>query len=129
LIRATQQATAAASSCATRSLGSVAFSTADFTTRTAARTFDEAVESDRALYTTARDLLARLRSRRRMPARLIGIAASHLTDGASTRQLGLFDDPAAALETDRDRSISRVTDRVRDRFGRKAIVPGRLLDR
>jgi hypothetical protein len=31
------------------------------------------------------------------------------------------------LETDRDRRLSRATDHVKERFGRDAIRPGRLL--
>jgi DNA polymerase-4 len=102
---------------------------ADFTTRTAAATSPEGIESDRALYATARNLLARLRSRRRAPARLIGVAASHFLEGPAT-QLTLFEDTGSSpLETDRDRRLSRATDDLRRRFGYGVIRPGRLLDR
>jgi DNA polymerase-4 len=101
----------------------------DFTTRTAAGSTPQGIESDRALYTLARNLLARLRSKRRAPARLIGIAASHFLDGPAT-QLTLFDDASGApIETERDRRLSRATDDLRKRFGRDVIHPGRLLDR
>jgi DNA polymerase-4 len=102
---------------------------ADFTTRTAAGSTPQGIESDRALYTLARNLLARLRAKRRAPARLIGIAASHFLDGPAT-QLTLFDEAAGApIETERDRRLSRATDSLRRRFGHDAIHPGRLLDR
>lgn len=102
---------------------------ADFRTRTAARTVEDGVETDRAIYNVARELLARLRSRRRTGARLIGIALSHF-DADTAGQLPLFDTgAAAALETERDRSLARASDTVRDRFGSRAIVPGRLLER
>ncbi len=99
----------------------------DFTTRSAAATTPEGVESDRALFTIARSLLGRLRDKRRVPARLIGIAASHFLDGPAT-QLTLFEDTAAApVETERDRRLARATDDLRRRFGPNAVKPGRLL--
>jgi DNA polymerase-4 len=100
---------------------------ADFRTRTAARTVDDAVETDRAIFTIARELLAKLRARRRAPARLIGVALSHFETGTAG-QLALFDHGAArALETDRDRSLARASDSVRERFGHRALQPARLL--
>jgi multidrug efflux pump subunit AcrB len=104
---------------------------ADFRTRQAGRTVRDGVESDRAIYMTARELLATLRSRRRTGARLVGILASQLVpagqDGAA--QLAMFEETAATLETDRDRRLSRAADDVRQRFGRNAVQPGKLLDR
>lgn len=103
----------------------------DFRNRSAGRTLPEAVESDRALYTVARELLARLRQARRVPARLLSVAASGLADGQGPRQLALFDEaaPEAELETERDRALSRAADDVRRRFGVDAVRPGSLLDR
>lgn len=99
----------------------------DFTTRSAASTSPDGIESDRVLFDTARSLLARLRRKRRTPARLIGIAASHFIEGPAT-QLTLFDQSAAGpVETERDRRLSRTTDDLRRRFGRDAIKPGRLI--
>jgi hypothetical protein len=40
-------------------------------------------------------------------------------------QLALFDSSRPPLETSKDREVSRVVDRVRARFGRDAIAPGR----
>lgn len=104
---------------------------ADFRTRQAGRTIPDAVESDRAIYTTARELLASLRARRRTGARLIGIIASQLVPAGrdGTAQLAMFEETAAAIETDRDRRLSRAADDVRQRFGRNAVRPGKLLDR
>jgi DNA polymerase-4 len=102
---------------------------ADFRTRTAARTIPDGVETDRAIYGVARALLARLRGRRRTGARLLGIALSHFSPD-SAAQLPLIDAPGTgALETDRDRSLARASDTVRERFGTDAIKPARLLDR
>jgi DNA polymerase-4 len=98
---------------------------ADFRTRQAARSLDSAIESDRALFNAARDRLASLRGARRIPARLVGIAASGLEPAATPVQLNAFDD--STPETDRDRRLARTTDELRRRFGRNAVVPGRLL--
>jgi DNA polymerase-4 len=97
---------------------------ADFTTRQASRTVDDALESDRALFSVARQLLAKLRRARRVPARLVGVALSNFTPPLAV-QLALFDGSRAPLETSKDRDVSRAVDSVRARFGRDAIAPGR----
>src|SRR3989442_10925716 len=51
---------------------------ADFTTRQASRTLPEPVSSDRVVYAVARELLARLRQARRVPARLLGVGVLQL---------------------------------------------------
>ena len=96
----------------------------DFTTRQASRTLDEPLESDRALFVVARQLLGKLRRARRVPARLIGVALSNFTP-PPTVQLALFDASRPPLETAKDREVSRAVDSVRARFGRDAIAPGR----
>jgi DNA polymerase-4 len=96
----------------------------DFTTRQASRTVDQALESDRALFAIARELLHKLRRARRIPARLLGVGLANFTDPPA-RQLTLFDAPAPLLETPRDRELSRALDAVRHKFGRDAIAPGR----
>jgi DNA polymerase-4 len=96
----------------------------DFTTRQASRTVNEPLESDRALFVVARQLLSRLRRARRVPARLIGVALSNFTPPPAV-QLALFDGSRAPLETAKDRQLSRAVDSVRARFGRDAIAPGR----
>ena len=96
----------------------------DFTTRQASRTVDEALESDRALFAVARQLLAKLRRARRVPARLLGVALSNFTP-PPTSQLTLFEASRTPLETAKDRELSRAVDSVRARFGRDAIAPGR----
>ena len=101
----------------------------DFRSRSASRTVDAPLESDRAILAVARELLATLRQRRRVGARLIGVGVSHFADGDDATQMVLFGDDSAAapLETDRDRRLSRVADELRDRFGDDAIRPGGLL--
>ncbi len=101
----------------------------DFRSRTASRTLDQPLESDRAILTVARELLATLRERRRTGARLVGVGVSHFSTGEEGTQLVLFDETASSppLETDRDRRLSRLADELRDRFGHDALRPGRLL--
>ncbi len=96
----------------------------DFTTRQASRTVDEALESDRAIYAIARELLRKLRKARAVPARLLGVGLSNFSTPPA-KQLPLFgaDDPR--LESERDREVSRAMDEVRRKFGRGAIAPGR----
>lgn len=102
----------------------------DFRQRTASRTLDQPLESDRAILAVAKELLGTLRERRRTGARLVGVGVSHFSTGEEGTQLVLFDagETAPALETDRDRRISRVADELRERFGHDAIRPGRLVE-
>ena len=101
----------------------------DFKQRTASRTVDQPLESDRAILAVAKEMLHTLRERRRTGARLVGVGVSHFSTGEEGTQLVLFDpaDTAPALETDRDRKLSEATDELRDRFGDDAIRPGRLI--
>jgi DNA polymerase IV len=99
----------------------------DFRTRQASFTVAEPIETDAAIYEVARPLLLRLRKDRPIPARLIGVSASNLMEKQEQSQLGLFAEKK--LESDRDRTISRVTDELRDRFGGNAIGPADLMDR
>lgn len=98
----------------------------DFTTRQASRTLAAPVRSDRAVYAVACELLAKLRAARRVPARLLGVSLSRLFPEDTKTQLTLFDTEASAsVETDRDRTIARVMDEVRERFGPDAVARGR----
>ena len=100
----------------------------DFRTRQASRTLDHPVIADRVLLTVAQTLLQRLRAARRVPARLLGVAFSSLAADATADQLTLFEARDSRLvETDRDRRVARVVDRVRARFGDKGILPGGLI--
>lgn len=103
---------------------------ADFTNRSASRTLPEPVESDRAVFTVARELLHKLRRARRVPARLLSVAVSSLAEEHEEEpQLGLFAPGVAApppIETAKDRAVSRAVDQVRAKLGAKAIRPGGL---
>ena len=95
----------------------------DFKTRGAQRTLPEPVVSDRVILRVAHELLAKLRSARRVPARLVGVRLSGLKPVVAVDQLEL---PTTGQETERDRGLARAIDRVRGKFGPKSILPGGL---
>lgn len=101
---------------------------ADFTTRQHSRTIPDGLEADAAVYEVARALLRELREQRACPARLLGVGLSGLSKPGAPFQLGLFEEGAPASERERDRAVSQAVDRLRDRFGDEAVLPGRLLD-
>jgi DNA polymerase-4 len=107
---------------------------ADFTTRQASRTLPEPVSSDRVVYAVARELLAKLRAARRVPARLLGVALSQFLRGEAGGQLSLLEPGVGggevdSPETERDRTLARVVDEVRERFGPDALARGRTPER
>jgi DNA polymerase-4 len=102
----------------------------DFRTRSARRTLAQPVVSDRVLLKVSRELLAKLRDARRVPARLLGVAVSSLAQDPEADQLALFaakSDPNA--ETHRDRVLAKAVDRVRARFGPSSMIPGTLTEK
>lgn len=101
---------------------------ADFTTRHASSTLPEPISSDRAILRTAVRLLDDLRGRSDAPVRLLGVGVSSLGEAGGARQLSLLD-AEDSVESDRDRTLSRTGDRLRERFGPDALLPGGLLDR
>ena len=100
----------------------------DFRTRTASHTLMDPVESDTILYSVARNLLRELRRKRRTGVRLLGVGVSSLVEGDTTSQLGLFKEEGP-LEPEKFRTLSRITDDLRGRFGEDAILPGRMLEK
>ena len=106
----------------------------DFKTRQRSCTLAEPVESDAAIYRVAGELFVDLRRRRPVPARLVGVALSGLTEAAAEApQLDLFagggpeGTTVASLDTDTDRRIATVLDQLRARFGNSAPVRGSLV--
>jgi DNA polymerase IV len=96
----------------------------DFRNRSASRTVETPIESDRAILAIAKELLRRLRRKRRVPARLLSVALTSLS-ATGAEQLALFTGEGSAPETERDRQLSRAMDVVRARFGSAAIAAGR----
>jgi DNA polymerase-4 len=101
----------------------------DFRTRQANRTLETPVISDRVILEVARGLFQKLRAARRVPARLLGVKLSSLSLDAAADQLTLFEaKDSRTKETDRDRTLARTIDKVREKFGDKGIIPARLID-
>jgi DNA polymerase-4 len=99
----------------------------DFRTRSASRTLPRGVIADRVIHGVAKGLLAKLRSSRAVPARLLGVALSSLATDPDADQLALFEGAAAGMEeTPRDRALTRAVDRLREKFGEGGIFPARL---
>jgi DNA polymerase-4 len=98
---------------------------ADFTDRSMSRTLPQPFESDRALFTVARELLRALRVRNRGGVRLLHVGVSRLSVGSDDEPLTFFG-PDPSLESERDRTLSKVSDQLRERFGKGAILPGRI---
>ena len=113
---------------------------ADFKTRSAQRTLAHPIESEKSVITAARVLYRALRGKRRVGVRLLGIGLSHFDDDVAAAgtgpavQLGFFAAPPAPpaegepVENAKDRALTRALDRIRDRYGRTAIIPARLVD-
>jgi DNA polymerase IV len=101
----------------------------DFTTRSAQKTLPEPVVADRVIMAVAKEMLAKLRKARRVPARLLSVGLSHFSADPKADQLALFQEARAIdplAETDKDRAVARTVDKVRERFGAKGIIPAGL---
>jgi DNA polymerase-4 len=96
----------------------------DFKDRRASRTLARAVSTDRAVAETALSLMTRLRSARRIPARLLSVSLSQLVRADEPDQAGLFAEDVDVPETDRDRRLARALDQVHDRFGTQSLERG-----
>ncbi len=103
---------------------------ADFTDKSASRTVPDPIESDRAIFTVARELLHGLLARRGGGVRLLGVGVSKLVgEDDEAAELALFADAPGGPETARDRKIAEASDRLRGKFGKEAIVPARIVKR
>ena len=98
----------------------------DFKTRSHSRTVVEPLETERATYRIARELLAELRTQRRTPARLLGVGLTNLGSGDDDVQFRLFEEKDR-LEGHRERTLDHVVDGLRERFGDGAVLPGRII--
>lgn len=99
----------------------------DFRTRSAQRTLPEPVVSDRVIMGVAKELLTKLRVARRVPARLIGVQLSSLAQDPKADQLPLFGPARGPLsETEKDRTLARAVDLVREKYGTRGIIPASL---
>jgi len=97
----------------------------DFTTRQKSCTLPAPVMSDRSVAAVAKELLARLRAVRRVPARLLSVSLSKLCEQDEVDQLTLFDlHEEEVTDSERDRALARAVDEVRAKFGRDAVGRG-----
>ena len=102
--------------------------TNDFTTKLASKTLDTPVSTERAVFSTARQLLRKLRQSRRLPVRLLGVGLTQLDDGDLAEQLSLLPSATPVVqETPKDRALAIAMDRVRARFGPGAVQPASLI--
>ncbi|MFZ5776384.1 MAG: DNA polymerase IV [Thermodesulfobacteriota bacterium] len=96
----------------------------DFVQVTRSLTLAEAIDDDASLLRTGRTLLKKTEAGSR-PVRLLGISLSGLAPAGAGQQLALFNiDPAK----ERRRALCKAVDSIADRHGRKALLPGRLLE-
>ena len=82
--------------------------------------------TDQAVYSVARELLRELRRQRRTRARLLGVGLKNLVSGVGPEQIGLFEGERT-VGRERQRALTEAVDRLRDRFGESAVVPGRII--
>ena len=101
----------------------------DFTDRQAGRTLDEPILSDQAVLRVARELLAKLRKAKAVPARLLGVQLSSLVREDGPAQLSLLPAAGSKDESERERAVARVVDRVRRKLGDEAVAIGRTPSR
>jgi DNA polymerase-4 len=101
----------------------------DFTDRQAGRTLDEPILSDQAVLRAARELLAKLRKARAAPARLLGVQLSNLVREDGPAQLSLLAAAGRRDESERERAVARVVDRLRRKLGDEAVAIGRTPSR
>ncbi|MGD9158528.1 MAG: DNA polymerase IV [Desulfobacteraceae bacterium] len=95
----------------------------DFVQVTRSLTLDEYTDDGMLMYSTARKLLKKTETGKR-PVRLLGVSMAGLSPDSATGQLSLF---TGNEKKDKSDKLNRAIDSVHDRFGKKSVVPGRLL--
>jgi DNA polymerase-4 len=93
---------------------------ADFSTTTRRRTFEQATDADQVIFNNGLDLLKRELFIQKQAIRLIGIGVSHLVE--SGRQLDMLDSTAAKLD-----GLNKAVDNIRQKYGFTSIQTGRTL--
>lgn len=95
----------------------------DFTQITRSLTLKIPTDDNRLIYRTARELLEKTEVGKR-PIRLLGLYLSQLASPGEG-QLSLFD--LSPVE-EKSRRLHQALDRIQDRFGEKAVLPGTLVE-
>jgi DNA polymerase-4 len=96
----------------------------DFVMVTRSTTLAEATDDGKEIFESCCRLLQKTEAGRR-PVRLLGIAVSLLCKQRRARQLELFQD---GLTSGKSRQLNLAVDKIRDKFGEDAILPGTLLE-
>ena len=94
----------------------------NFQTLTRQRKLTRPTQADETIYRTALDLLMQ-HATLRNGVRLLGITVSHF-ESAERMEASLFDD-----REEKGRQISTVMDRLREKFGSAALLPGRMAEK
>jgi len=100
----------------------------DFRTRQASVTLPDPVSTGRAIFEVARERLRSLRAKRRVAARLLGVALTGLRSSAADDQLSLLGHHPGRHESDRDRELARAVDQINKKLGSETVRPARLVD-
>lgn len=96
-----------------------------FRDRSRSRTLREGVQTDRVIFSVARELLAELHDGPGGPYRLIGIGLTNLAPTPDGEQRSMLE-VAPPVEGERERRLADAVDRIRGRHG-KVISPGSVL--
>jgi DNA polymerase-4 len=75
------------------------------------------------IYSIARSLLANTETGGR-PVRLLGVSMSRLDPDEQKKQLSLFNEDEGSQKTEK---LNRAIDSLQDKFGKRSVLPGRLL--
>lgn len=95
----------------------------DFTQVTRSQTLDEYTDDGMLMYSTARNLLKKTETGKRS-VRLLGVSMSGLVMEDSSNQLSLF---SGNEKREKSEKLNRAIDSLHDKFGKKSVIPGRLL--
>lgn len=96
---------------------SVRIRDASFRDRSRSRSIAQPVQTDRAIYRIALELLLDLRREESGKVRRIGITLGKLTGAGESEQAVLFED-SSPLESRKDRALTHALDSIRARYGR-----------
>lgn len=105
---------------------SAVLKTAKFDVHSRQTTLPLPTDSTDEIYSAAKTLFEKLWDGK-TPVRLIGITVSNL-DAENFQQLSLFPDAAAERNREKMRKLDRMSDQIREEFGKKAITRAGLLD-
>ena len=100
--------------------------TSDFKDHSRQTQLDAATDSTDVIYQTAVELFESLWNGR-SPVRLIGVTVSGLREEEAV-QLSLFADPADEAKKEKLKKLDQMSDAIRNRYGRGAVVRGSLLN-